>query len=362
MVDFAVRRTVVRVALVFCCDGQIPLVDGQRAGDVGHVVVALCGVAARGDGVGANVLSRSTTDCVADDTRRIAVHQARYRSGQCRVCIAVCLALVCRSDRGRGPVHRDGARRRGHGTVARICHRHGVVVCARSIRGALNMSVADVVAHPTWQPGSATHGAIRTGDHVDVNRLTVGDGSVGADHAATTWCAIIQCHRYLRPHREGVAAGGLHEVGNILVFHPSGEDVFARLCVIGGDIGRVGGASGTGYHIGNAIIGMLPLVGIRNRAVWSSGLCNLGQCRSAAVADGGTIGGDGSGIKRAEDMLDVAGVARPVSKIVGIPSGTRCRIRYGFGGGISPNIVSISGDVLSSINNSRSATIKTIGF
>ena len=78
MVDFAVRRTIVRVALRIRRDGQIPFVDGQRGGNVGHVVVALCGVAARGDGVGANVLSRSTTDCVADDTRRIAVHQARY--------------------------------------------------------------------------------------------------------------------------------------------------------------------------------------------------------------------------------------------------------------------------------------------
>ena len=117
--------------------------------------------------------------------------------------------------------------------------------------------------------------------------------------------------------------------------------MFARLRVVGAHRRRVGGTSGTRYVGGGAVIGMLPLVGIGGSAVGSGSLCNLGQCRSAAVADGGAIGGDGSGIKRAEDMLDAAGVARPVSKIVGIPSGTWCRIRYSFRGGISQSILPI---------------------
>ena len=327
MVDFAVRRTVVRVALVFCCDGQIPLVDGQRAGDVGHVVVALRGVAARGDGVGANVLSRSTTDRVANDTRRIAVHQARYRSGQCRVCIAVCLALVCRSDRGRGPVHRDGTRCCSRGTIARIRHIYGVVVGARGIRGADNMACARVVCYPSRQAGSAAHRAIRTGHHIDVHRLSVGDGSVGADHTAHTWYAVVQRHRYLWPHREGVAASGLHKVCHSLILHPSGEDMFARLRVVGGNGRRVGGTVGARYHIGSTVVGVLPLVGVGGSAVGCCRLGNLGQCGGAAVADGRAIGGDSTRVEPAEHMLDAAGVARPSPERIGIPCSTRCRIR-----------------------------------
>ena len=85
--------------------------------------------------------------------------------------------------------------------------------------------------------------------------------------------------------------------------------MFARLCVIGGNIGRVGGTGGTGYHIGGAVVGVFPLVGVGGSAVGCCRLGDLGQCGGAAVADGRAIGGDGTRVEPAEFMLDAAGVA-----------------------------------------------------
>ena len=82
--------------------------DGERAGYIRHIIVALHGIARRRDSVGAFSLSRLPVQRVADDTCRIAVMQTGNRGGELRIIISRYLLFVIGCDRCGGAC--DGKR------------------------------------------------------------------------------------------------------------------------------------------------------------------------------------------------------------------------------------------------------------
>ena len=119
-----VFRVVVIVGDIVAHDGHrgIDLVDGEGARLVGHGVVALFRVAARGDGVGADRVTRDAGNVVCDDAVGIAVLQTRNRDRE-RVGISFAIVLIDVVSLDLGGSRRDSERTRHnlHRVVAARC-------------------------------------------------------------------------------------------------------------------------------------------------------------------------------------------------------------------------------------------------
>ena len=186
LVVFALRRTIVRVFLRFGRDGQTLLVNRQLAlrfrGEIivgRHIRAAAHHLeigAIRTVVVGRSGCVRALSWGIGNGARVTGQQAAEREFRVTRLLAAVVrLGRVRHGNRNRTLVHLNRARCRGRTASTRIRDGYGVVVGTRSGRGANNMSSTGVVAHPIRQP-AGTDNAIRTGDHVDIDRLSVGDG------------------------------------------------------------------------------------------------------------------------------------------------------------------------------------------
>ena len=82
--------------------------DGERAGYIRHIIVALHGIARRRDSVGADHFADGTLQMVIDNIGRIAVMQTGNRGGELRIIFSRYLLFVIGCDRCGGAC--DGKR------------------------------------------------------------------------------------------------------------------------------------------------------------------------------------------------------------------------------------------------------------
>ena len=102
-------------------NGELRAVDGQKAGFVGHFIVALCGLTSRRDDVGAHILARLAAEGVGNCIALTEAGDLRLPGG---IVAAVGLALVLGLDGDLLAFDGEGAADIGNGIVAlRLCTR-----------------------------------------------------------------------------------------------------------------------------------------------------------------------------------------------------------------------------------------------